>query len=111
MAYTLTDTITLNARGEVFRDGKGFYVAISRATSTSSTSDTASSTPRSPARTPPTARSPSAPPGNPTLPKPISGLLIRPELRYDSTLAGPNAFNNGKDRGSFTIATDFVLTF
>ena len=47
----------------------------------------------------------------PTLPKPISGLLIRPELRYDTTLAGPNAFNSGKDKGSFTIATDIVLTF
>lgn len=51
------------------------------------------------------------------LPAPISGLLIRPEIRYDTTLDGVKAFNGpsvtgaGKDTGVLTIAADFVLTF
>ena len=110
-AYTLTDTITLNARAEVFRDGKGFWVNyfpgnLDYVNAEYGKSNTA-------------VTGPHATYGEitlgttlkPDLPKPVSGLLIRPELRYDTTLAGPNAFNNGKDRGSFTIATDFVLSF
>lgn len=51
------------------------------------------------------------------LPAPISGLLIRPEIRYDTTLNGVKAFNGpsitgaGKDTGVLTLAADFVLTF
>jgi hypothetical protein len=110
-AYTLTDTITLNARAEVFRDGKGFYVAYFPGIFDYVNAEYGK---------PNTAvAGPHATYGEitlgttwkPALPKPISGLLIRPELRYDTTLAGPAAFNNGKDRGSFTIATDFVLSF
>jgi hypothetical protein len=111
VAYTLTDTITLNARAEVFRDGKGFWVNyfpgnLDYVNAEYGKSNTA-------------VTGPHATYGEitlgttlkPDLPKPVSGLLIRPELRYDTTLAGPNAFNNGKDKGSFTIATDFVLSF
>lgn len=110
-AYTLTDTITLNARAEVFRDGKGFYVAYFPGNLDFVNAEYGK---------PNTAvAGPHATYGEitlgttwkPALPKPISGLLIRPELRYDTTLAGPNAFNSGKDRGSFTLATDFVLSF
>ena len=111
VAYTITDTITLNGRAEMFRDGKGFYVAsfpgnLDFVNVQQGRLNTA-------------IPGPHATYGEitlgatwkPTLPKPISGLLIRPELRYDTTLAGPKAFNGGKDKGSFTIATDVVLTF
>ncbi len=47
----------------------------------------------------------------PTLPAPISGLMIRPEVRYDYALTNTKAFNNGADRGVFTFGTDFVLNF
>ncbi len=110
-AYTLTDTITLNARAEVFRDGKGFYVGyfpapLDYVNAEYGKFNTAIAGPHATYGEITLGTT-----WKPNLPKPISGLLIRPELRYDSTLAGPNAFNDGKDRGSFTIATDFVLTF
>jgi hypothetical protein len=41
----------------------------------------------------------------------VAGLLIRPEIRYDRDLGGARAFNNNKDNGQFTIASDVVLTF
>jgi hypothetical protein len=110
-AYTLTDTITLNARAEVFRDGKGFWVAYFPGTLDYVNAEYGK---YNTAVAGPHATYGEITVGTtwkPDLPKPIGGLLIRPELRYDTTLAGPNAFNGGKDRGSFTIATDFVLSF
>ncbi|CAH2604241.1 Porin [Rhodovastum atsumiense] len=111
VSYAITDTVTLNARGEIFRDGKGFYVGyfpgnldfINFERGRPSTS----------------VGGPHATYGaltfgatwKPDLPKPISGLLVRPEVRYDAGLAGPKPYNNGKDNGQFTIATDVVLTF
>ncbi len=110
VSYALTNTVTLNGRGEVFRDGKGFYVAYypgnyDFVNVEYGKYNTAQFGPHStygeltfgatwkPA----------------DLPKIINGLMIRPEVRYDTTLAGPWAFNGGKDSGSFTIATDFVV--
>ena len=45
------------------------------------------------------------------LPAPITGLLIRPEVRWDTDLGGARAFNSNKDNSPFTIASDIVLTF
>ena len=111
VAYAVTDTVTLNARAELFRDGKGFFVAAYPGNFDFVNVEYGK---------PNTAAfGPHATYGEvtvgatlkPTLPKPISGLLIRPEIRYDDTLAGPAAFNGGKDRGAVTLAMDFVLTF
>ena len=41
----------------------------------------------------------------------ISGLLIRPEIRWDTDLGGARAFNSNKDNAQVTIASDVVLTF
>jgi hypothetical protein len=38
-------------------------------------------------------------------------LLIRPEIRYDTSLNGKKPYNGGKDTGAFTFGSDFVLTF
>ncbi len=111
VAYTLTDTVTLNGRGEIFRDGKGFFVAafpgpFDFVNAESGRPNTAVAGPH--------ATYSEVTFGltyKPSLPKPVSGLLIRPELRYDSTLGGQKAFNNGKDSHSVTIASDVVLTF
>jgi len=62
VAYSLTDTITLNARGEVFRDGKGFFVAYFPGNLDFVNAQYGKPNTASPARTPPTANSPSAPP-------------------------------------------------
>ena len=112
VAYTLTDTVTLNARAEVFRDGKGFYVAyfpgnLDYVNSEYGKPNNAQSGPHATygALTVGVTWKPTG------LPQHLAGLLIRPELRYDQTLAGQNAFNGGKDAGSFTAATDFILQF
>ncbi len=45
----------------------------------------------------------------PALPVPFTGLLIRPEVRYDRSMSGVKAFSGQKD--ALTLASDFVLTF
>ena len=111
-SYALTDTLTLNGRAEVFADSGNFYVAADPANN-------------DPARAllglPNTSYG--APKATtygeftlgvtykPTLPAPITGLMIRPEIRYDTSLNGTTPYNGGKDSGSFTIAADFVLGF
>jgi hypothetical protein len=47
----------------------------------------------------------------PKLPAPIASLMIRPEIRYDTSLNNAKPFNDGKDSGAFTIGTDVVLAF
>ena len=48
----------------------------------------------------------------PSLPAPITGLLIRPELRVDDALGGGHPFGtNSNSHSMVTIASDFVLTF
>jgi hypothetical protein len=123
-SYALTDTLSLNGRVEVFDDEKNFFVAAFPGNQDFATAQAGYATPL-------TAYSAGAL-GKATtygeltlgvtykaagLPAPISGLLIRPEIRYDTTLNGVNAFNGpsatgaGKDTGVLTIAADFVLTF
>jgi hypothetical protein len=46
----------------------------------------------------------------PSLPAPVTGLLIRPEVRFDSALNGLHPYGNG-NTASVTVASDFVLTF
>jgi hypothetical protein len=43
------------------------------------------------------------------LPDVISGLLIRPEIRWDTDLGGARAFEGNNSQ--VTIASDVVLTF
>ncbi len=112
--YTLTDTLTLNARAEAFRDTRGFFVAAF-----------------------PTAQGPvlaleGYPPPSiaygrttygaltvgatwkPALPEGLgadTALLIRPELRVDSVLDGGKRFNAGRDKSAVTLSTDAVLSF
>lgn len=111
VAYALSETLTLNGRAEVFRDGKGFFVGaypgnLDYINAERGRPNTA-------------VGGPHATYGEltfgatykPALPWPVSGLMIRPELRYDHGLAGPRPFNGGRDRGALTIASDFVLGF
>ena len=45
------------------------------------------------------------------MPKPIDTLLVRPEIRYDRSLSGTKPFDDGKDKGSVTLAADIILQF
>jgi hypothetical protein len=45
------------------------------------------------------------------MPKPISSLNIRPELRYDRALNGTHPFNQSSDVDQFTVGVDCIFTF
>jgi hypothetical protein len=45
------------------------------------------------------------------VPAPIANLMIRPEVRYDTSLNGTRPFNNDTHTGAFTIASDVILGF
>jgi hypothetical protein len=120
-SYALTDTLTLNGRAEFFDDKNGFYVAAYPGNQDFAIVQAGYLQPTQAYGT-----------GRPTdygeitlgmtwkpagLPAPIAGLLIRPEIRYDSTLDGVKAFNGpsvtggGKTNGVLTLAADFILQF
>ena len=114
VAYTLSDEVTLNARAEIWRDNTNFFVntpvnnldfvnaergyspanfyVAQRPTTYSAITLGASYKPAG-------------------LPSVISGLMLRPELRYDRALNNSRPFDDGRDKGSVTISADAVLTF
>lgn len=46
----------------------------------------------------------------PALPAPVTGLLLRPEVRWDHAFTDTQPFNARKDNNAFTIGADAVLT-
>jgi len=112
-SYTFSDTLTLNGRAEVFRDDNNFFVAGFGANNGFDQFQKGFVTPVTTALHATTYGAITLgvtykPAG---LPSVISGLLLRPEVRYDRDLGSNRAFNSNKDDGSFTIASDAVLTF
>ena len=111
--YALTDTLTLNGRAEYWRDDRNFFVASFPANN---------SFVQLQQGFPVTVHA--APGSNttygaltfgvtwkPELPAPISGLAIRPEIRWDHAFTGNRPFNAQQDNNSFTFGADAVLTF
>src|SRR5207245_220762 len=47
----------------------------------------------------------------PRVPAPLTGLMIRPEIRYDRSLNGTDPLNDSSDRDMFTAAVDVVVMF
>ncbi len=47
----------------------------------------------------------------PAVAKPLAGLMIRPELRYDRALNGRRPFNDSSDRGMLTAGIDLIFSF
>jgi hypothetical protein len=120
-SYTLTDTLTLNGRVELFRDDNNFFVAEFGGNN-------------DPVRFQQglTTVSPvfAAPGGSttygaltlgvtykPTVPAPVTGLLLRPEVRWDHSFTDNNPFNQNPPAlskgttNNFTFAADAVITF
>jgi hypothetical protein len=112
VSYVLNEQFTLNARGEVYRDQNNFFVGaypnslgainaqlghpytlVSAAKATTYSEITLGFTYK------------------PPVPAPVSNLLLRPEIRYDSSLNGTKPYNGGTATGAFTISADFVLGF
>lgn len=115
--YALTDTLTLNGRVEVFRDDNGFFVGAFPGNYDPVFAQ--KGLPNT-AYFPPAATYGAITIGvtfKPEMPPPITGLTIRPELRYDQSLTGNEVFNRPsaatgfKDTGAFTFGTDVIVTF
>ena len=112
-SYTLTDTVTLNGRAEVFRDNTNFFVStpvgfLDYVAAERGTFGRFLTAPKPTTYSEFTAGLTYKPSWTP---QQLSTLLVRPEIRYDQTLNNSRAFNDGKDRGAVTLAADVVLGF
>ena len=121
-SYTLSDTLTLNARVELFRDDNNFFVA-----SYSGNNDPV----RVEQGLTPISNVYAAPGGGgttygaltlgvtykPVVPAPVTGLLLRPEVRWDHAFTGNNPFNQNPPvftkggSNNLTFGADAVITF
>jgi hypothetical protein len=114
--YSLNDWLILGVRGEIWRDEKGFFVGEFRANNDFLHLE----------RGDITAPDPSTYTGGettylevtlgvtikPPVPKPLAGLLIRPEVRYDRALTDSTLpFDQLTSRDQWTIGLDVVLEF
>jgi hypothetical protein len=113
-SYTLTETLALNGRLEYWRDDNNFFVA----------SFPSNSGPVMLQQGFPVPFLHTAPGSNttygavtvgvtwkPDVPTPLSGLLVRPEIRWDHALTNNHPFNAQKDNNAVTIGADAVITF
>jgi hypothetical protein len=114
LSYTINDKIAVKVRGELWRDDKGFYAAQF-------------ADPQDPLRglagesiiDPRTVGGGRTTYGALTLgldlklpvPKPLTGLTIRPEVRVDHSFSDTRPFNDSSDDTMFTAALDVILTF
>lgn len=113
--YAFNDWLTGGIRGEVWRDEKGFFVAQfagSQDFINVERGNTATLNPRTVGG------------GNttygaltvgvtikPPMPKPLAGLLIRPEVRYDRSLNNTRPFDVSTAKDQWTIGIDAILEF
>ncbi len=113
--YALNDMFSLVARGEVFRDANGVFVFQS-----GNNVDAIRGIEGLPALSPRTVTGGKTTYGELTLGvniKPaldvphISNLMIRPEMRYDTTLNDTRPFKDSTDKNMFTAAVDVILAF
>ena len=113
--YTINDMFSIGARGEIWRDADGFYVA------SFAENDDAVDALRGGSVTldPRTVGGGKTTYGavtlalniKPTIPKPAASLVIRPELRFDRALNGTRPFNDSSERNQFTVGIDVIIGF
>ena len=114
LTYAINDKVTAKIRGEIWRDDKGFYAAQfadpgdpMRALDGELTID------------PLTVGGGRTTYGALTIgldiklpvPKPLTGLTIRPELRVDHSFSETRPFNDSSDDTMFTAAIDVIVGF
>jgi len=118
-SYGMSDLVTFNARAEVYRDDNGFFVTAFPANNVFGYTNFVRSELGLPSVSVGTGGVPTTYGEitvgltfKPNLPSPVTGLLIRPELRVDQALSGGHPFGtNANATSQVTIASDFVLTF
>ena len=114
LTCVINDRIAAKIRGEIWRDDKGFYVAQF-------------ADPHDPMRAlggEPIIDLRTVGGGRttygaltvgldikPPVPKPLTGLTIRPELRVDHSFSDTRPFNDSSDETMFTAAIDAIITF
>ena len=112
--YAINTWLTAGIRGQIFWDDDGFYVV-----SFANTHDPMRALEGEPTIDPRTVGGGKTTYGaitagvniKPPMPKPLAGLAIRPEIRYDCSLNDTRPFNNSRDRDQFTAGIDFIVTF
>lgn len=115
VTYALSDTVTVGARAEVFRDDKNFFVASFPGNN--DFNNIFSGRPGSVVVAPGSNTTYGALTVGLTYKPSLAAwklpgtLMVRPEMRYDTALTSNKPYNGGRDKGSFTIGSDFVLTF
>jgi hypothetical protein len=119
-SYSLSDIVTFNARAEIYRDDSGFFVSAFPNNVGLGNNNFVGTELGLPGATSVGTSGQPTTYGEitvgltfkPSLPAPITGLLIRPELRVDDALGGGHPFGHFMDgRSQVTLASDFVLTF
>ena len=112
--YAINRWLTAGIRGELFRDDKGFYVV-----SFADYHDPMRLLAGEPTIDPRTVGGGRTTYGaitvglniKPSMPKPITSLTIRPEVRFDRALSNTRPFNDSADRDQFTAALDVIVVF
>jgi len=118
--YSVNDWLQLGVRGEIWRDTQGFYVAQFRANNDfihfERGDNLSPSFPVDPSNLGGGETTYLAITGGvtvkPPVPKPLAGLLIRPEVRYDRALTDRfKPFEQNKSRDQWTLGFDVILEF
>jgi hypothetical protein len=112
--YAINSWLIAGIRGEVFRDDKGFYVV-----SFADYHDPMRLLVGVPTIDPRTVGGGRTTYGaitvglniKPPMPKPMTSLTIRPEVRFDRALSNTQPFNDSADRDQFTAAVDVIVVF
>ncbi len=116
LTYSINDWLQAGVRAEIFRDSSGFYVAQFRANNDFvHIALQGRAVPFDPSNLGGGNTTYFEVTGGvtikPPLPKPIAGLLIRPEVRYDRALTNTTPFNQNTKQDQWTLGLDLVLEF
>ena len=112
--YTINDWLSAGVRAEIWRDADNFFVV-----QYADNHDPMRALMGQPTVDPRTVTGGATTYGALTLglnlkapvPKPLDGLVIRPEIRGDYALNGNHPFNDSSDRGMFTVALSAIVTW
>jgi hypothetical protein len=112
--YVINEKITAKIRGEIWRDAQGFYAA-----QFADAQDPMRGLEGVPTIDPRTVGGGRTTYGaltigldiKPPVPKPLSSLTIRPELRVDHSFSNTRPFNDSSDDTIFTAAIDVIVGF
>jgi hypothetical protein len=112
-SYTLTDTITLNGRMEYFRDDHNFFVASYPSNNAPILAQQGFATllHGAPGSNTTYGALTAGFTWKPALPAPVTGLAVRPEVRWDHAFTNNHPFNAQSENNAFTIGADVVVTF